>query len=137
MWQTADRTRRARGLRRDMTPAELKLWDRLRDRRFDGLKFRRQVPVAGAVADFLCAELRLVVELDGGVHRLRETEDAARDARLAVAGFVVLRETNEAFERNPNALLGRVRQLAAERRKGRPQHKHTTTHQQTPRGGCI
>ena len=133
MWQTADRTRRARGLRRDMTPSEVRLWDMLRDRRFDGLKFRRQVPVAGAVADFLCAELRLVLELDGGVHRLRETEDAARDARLAAAGWVVLRETNEAFERNPNALLGRVRQLTAERRRAPPHPSRSASHL-LPRG---
>ena len=116
-----------------MTPAELKLWDRLRDRRFDGLKFRRQATVAGAIVDFLSAELRLVVELDGGVHRLRETEDAARDARLAAAGFVVLRETNGAFERNPNALLGRVRELAAERRKGPPHPSRSASHL-LPRG---
>jgi len=43
----------------------------LRGRRFEGFKFRRQAPVAGAIADFFCAELRLVVELDGGVHALR------------------------------------------------------------------
>lgn len=111
-----------------MTGAEAKLWEMLRDRRFEGLKFRRQAPAAGAVADFLCAELSLVVELDGGVHRLREAEDAARNARLAAAGFVVLRETNEAFERNPNSLLQRIRHLEAERRTEPPHPSRSASH---------
>lgn len=133
MWQTADRTRRARGLRRDMTAAEAKLWDMLRDRRFDGLKFRRQAPVAGAIADFLCAELALVLELDGGVHRDREAADAARDARLVEAGYMVIRETNAAFERNPNELLGRIRERAVQKR-GTPPHPTGSAGHLLPRG---
>jgi very-short-patch-repair endonuclease len=76
---------------------------------FRGVKFRRQAPVAGAIADFFCAELRLVVELDGGVHALKIEDDAARDARLTAAGFTVLRAENEAFLRNPNDLLTAIR----------------------------
>lgn len=133
MWQTADRTRRARGLRRDMTPPEARLWDMLRDRRFDGLEFRRQTPVAGAIVDFLCAELRLVVELDGGIYRAREAADAARDARLAEAGYVVIRETNAGFERNPNELLGRIRERAVQKR-GTPPHQTGSAGHLLPRG---
>jgi very-short-patch-repair endonuclease len=96
-----------------MTSAEVRLWEMLRDRRFEGLKFRRQAPVAGSVADFLCPQLKLVIELDGGVHRLREVEDALRDRKLAEAGFTVLRSGNEAFLRNPNDLLGAIRLHAA------------------------
>ena len=84
----------------------------LRDRRFEGLKFRRQTPIAGAVVDFFCAELKLVIELDGGIHDLRQAEDAARDARLRQAGFKVLRFRNNAFTTNPSVVLNAIRQHA-------------------------
>ncbi|MFJ6024997.1 endonuclease domain-containing protein [Brevundimonas sp. NPDC092305] len=122
MHQSEDRTARARRLRSDTTSAEAVLWSMLRGRRFEGLKFRRQAPVAGFVVDFLCAELRLVIELDGGVHRLREFEDAARDARITAAGFVVLRFGNEAFKQNPNLVFEAVRLIASQR----PQPPHPT-----------
>lgn len=109
MHQTGGRTRQARRLRSEATTAEAALWALLRGRRFEGLKFRRQTPVAGAIADFFCAELRLVVELDGGIHRLREVEDEARDLKLARAGFTTLRFGNEAFIRNPNVVLEAIR----------------------------
>nr|WP_235562876.1 endonuclease domain-containing protein [Brevundimonas sp. Root1423] len=96
-----------------MTGAERRLWEMLRGRQFEGLKFRRQAPVAGSITDFLCAELKLVIELDGGVHRLREVEDAERDLKLAEAGFTVLRFANEGFLRNPNDLLDAIRRHAA------------------------
>ena len=57
----------ARKLRREMTEAEGRLWEQLRDRRLDGLKFRRQAPIGSYVADFLCADAMLVVEVDGDV----------------------------------------------------------------------
>ncbi|MGV9009345.1 endonuclease domain-containing protein [Brevundimonas sp.] len=96
-----------------MTHVETVLWEMLRDRRLAGLKFRRQAPVAGFVVDFLCLELKLVIELDGGVHRLREFEDAARDARIEAAGFQVLRFGNEAFLSNPAVVLEGIRRLKA------------------------
>ncbi|MGZ9099479.1 MAG: endonuclease domain-containing protein [Brevundimonas sp.] len=113
MHQTESRTRQARRLRTGMTGAEVQLWKMLRSRQFEGLKFRRQVPVAGSIADFLCPALKLVIELDGGIHRLREVEDATRDLKLAEAGFTVLPFGNEAFLRNPNDLLDAVRRQAS------------------------
>ena len=56
----------ARELRKQMTPAERYLWERLRNRQFMGLKFRRQHPVEFFVVDFICIEKFLVVEVDGG-----------------------------------------------------------------------
>ncbi|MDI1326745.1 MAG: endonuclease domain-containing protein [Brevundimonas sp.] len=112
MHQSPDRTRRARRLRSDMTGAEDILWEMLRGRRFEDLKFRRQAPVAGFVVDFLCPDLRLVIELDGGVHDLREAEDAARDERIRLAGYTVLRFRNNAFTTNPNLVLDAIRQHA-------------------------
>lgn len=112
MWRTPDRTQGARRLRQEMTKAEAVLWTMVRGRRLAGLKFRRQEPVAGAVCDFVCLEARLVVELDGGVHRLHVDRDEARDASLRQAGFSVLRWPNEAFLANPNPLLEAIRKHA-------------------------
>jgi very-short-patch-repair endonuclease len=56
----------ARRLRRQQTNAERLLWSRLRDRRLDGWKFRRQFPIDRFVVDFLCADAHLIIELDGG-----------------------------------------------------------------------
>lgn len=113
MFQTPPKTRQARRLRTDMTGAETRLWAMLRNRQFDGLKFRRQTPVAGAIADFLCPGLKLIIELDGGIHRLKEASDTLRDARLKNAGFTVLRFDNQAFLRNPNVVLDAIRGHAA------------------------
>src|SRR5262245_61976643 len=85
----------ARGLRRNLTDAERKLWYRLRDRRLDGWKFRRQAPIEGFIVDFLCIDSRLIVELDGGQHAVRVEADARRTAILEAAGFHVLRFWND------------------------------------------
>jgi len=83
----------ARKLRRDMTPAEKKLWAALRARRFAAYKFRRQVPVGPYVADFMCFEARLIVEVDGSQH-VESAHDVERDAWLASQGFLVKRFWN-------------------------------------------
>jgi very-short-patch-repair endonuclease len=82
----------ARALRRRATLSERTLWTLLRDRRLDGLKFRRQVPVGPYVLDFVCMARRLVVEADGPFHD--PAHDARRDRWLATQGFRVLRFTN-------------------------------------------
>src|ERR1041385_1155236 len=58
----------ARGMRRIATDAERKLWFLLRDRRLDGIKFRRQVPFKNYILDFVCFERKVVIEVDGGQH---------------------------------------------------------------------
>ncbi len=133
MFQTSDRTRRARRLRADVTSAEEALWSMLRGRRFQGLKFRRQAPVAGYVVDFLCAELRLVIELDGGVHDLHEAEDAARDSRIREAGFTVLRFRNGPFLANPSILLDAIHAHAS-KRLNHPPHPGGSAAHLLPRG---
>jgi len=83
---------RARELRRDQTYAEHWLWDTLRDRRL-GWKFRRQVPVDSYVVDFYCAELKLVVEVDGEIHLdpRQVAHDKSRDTHLRSIGCTILR----------------------------------------------
>ncbi len=85
---------RARELRRLQTDAERKLWNALRNRQQGGHKFRRQVPVGPYIADFLCVEARVIVELDGSQHAEREDYDRARTAYLERQGFEVLRFWN-------------------------------------------
>jgi very-short-patch-repair endonuclease len=94
-----DRTRfinRARALRRDQTSAEAKLWRVLRNRALNGLKFRRQMPIERYVADFVCFEAKLVVEVDGATHSSEDelARDAVRTAMIERSGFAVLRILN-------------------------------------------
>ena len=76
-----------------MTDAERRLWTALRGKRFEGAKFRRQVPGGRYVADFLCFGQRLIVEVDGGQHS-GSVRDAVRDDWLAAQGYRVLRFWN-------------------------------------------
>jgi very-short-patch-repair endonuclease len=99
------RTGLARTLRRRETDAERKLWSRIRDRQFLGLKFRRQVPVSGFIADFLCYEAKLIVELDGGQHSERSEQDALRTKTLNEAGFLVIRFWNNDVLVNSDGVL--------------------------------
>ncbi len=88
-WQTVF----ARDLRHRMTRSERIMWWQLRDRRVNGLTFRRQVPLGPYVADFLCPSLRSVIEIDGGQHADNRADDA-RDADLAARGYRRLRVWN-------------------------------------------
>ncbi|MDJ0447700.1 endonuclease domain-containing protein [Methylocystis sp. JR02] len=87
----------ARSLRRNMTVAEDMLWRCLRGRGFEGLKFRRQVPIGPYIADFACLERRLIIELDGRPHEEPEQQahDRRRDAWFFANGWRVLRLDNE------------------------------------------
>lgn len=85
----------ARILRRERTEAEARLWRYLRNRQMAGAKFRFQVPVGPYVADFLCVEVKLIVELDGGQHNVQIEKDAARTRALEAAGYNVIRFWNE------------------------------------------
>jgi very-short-patch-repair endonuclease len=85
---------RARNLRSNMTQAERRLWYHLRDRRFDGWKFRRQVSLGDYVVDFICQSARLIIEVDGGQHMERRDADATRTAWLDSQGYRVLRFWN-------------------------------------------
>ncbi len=89
---TLERRLFARNLRLAQTDAERRLWRHLRKRQLSDAYFRRQHPVGPYIADFHCAELKLIVEADGSQHA--DDADAARDAWFAAQGFVVLRFWN-------------------------------------------
>jgi very-short-patch-repair endonuclease len=103
----------ARDLRIRQTSAEAMLWEALRNRRLDGLKFRSQHPVGPFVLDFCCPERRLAIEVDGGIHAAQQGDDAERQALLVTAGYRVLRFPNEAVRDNLPAVLAAIRTAAA------------------------
>jgi very-short-patch-repair endonuclease len=92
--------------------AEPALWNLLRDRRLEGLKFRRQVPVGRYIVDFVCLRHRLIVEADGPFHEERATYDAERDAWLRRQGFVVLRFPNQLIDTRPHEAVAKILEIA-------------------------
>ena len=84
----------ANKLRKEMTKAEACLWKyALRARQMKGYQFRRQRPVINFIADFMCKELMLVIEVDGITHHDEKVilKDERKQAALEAAGFTVLR----------------------------------------------
>ena len=96
----------ARALRRTAPATERILWNLLRDRRLEGLKFRRQVPLGPYVLDFVCLRHRLVVEADGPFHD--PDRDASRDDWLAAKGFLVLRFPNNEIQIRDWQVIARI-----------------------------
>jgi very-short-patch-repair endonuclease len=93
-----------------MTDAERTLWRALRDRQVVRAKFRRQVPVGPYVADFLCYEARLVIEVDGGQHA-DSAGDRIRDHWFADNGFRIFRFWNNEVLSNLEGVLTRIADL--------------------------
>ncbi|MGV7122516.1 endonuclease domain-containing protein [Sphingopyxis sp. 550A] len=87
-------TLKAQRLRRETTPAERILWRAISRRQLEGWKFSRQMPIGPYVADFLCREARLVVELDGISHDARQEEDRRRDGYMRRQGYQTARFAN-------------------------------------------
>ena len=87
------------------------MWRLLRGRGLEGLKFRRQMPIGAYVADFCCPALKLVFEVDGGVHSLPEVaiRDLQRDEWLAGQGYRVLRFTTKQVEDDIESVLASIR----------------------------
>ena len=100
---------RARGMRREMTPQEEILWAQLRGRRFEGLKFRRQMWLCGFVADFACPAAKLVVEADGSQHADDAEYDAQRAAAFARAGWLTLQFWNNEINGDLEGVLIAIR----------------------------
>ena len=97
----------ARRLRQPLTATEALLWEQLRDRRFEGLKFRRQHPFAPYVLDFYCPEKRLAIEVDGQGHigGDQPERDNRRDGFLASQGVRTLRFPAELVFKDMNAVV--------------------------------
>ncbi|HYC62782.1 MAG TPA: endonuclease domain-containing protein [Thermoanaerobaculia bacterium] len=87
----------AKDMRRAPTEVEARVWQWLRDRRFSGFKFRRQVPIGPYILDFYCPTLHLAIELDGAGHNDASMSeyDSKRTIFLSARGIEVLRIPNE------------------------------------------
>jgi very-short-patch-repair endonuclease len=95
---------RATALRREMTEAEKMIWERLRSRQTEGFRFRRQVPLGRFIADFVCHEAKLIVEVDGGQHDSSSEQEARRTCFLESQGYRVLRFWNNEVLENPDGV---------------------------------
>ena len=100
-------------MRREPTPFENALWQRIRASQLGGFKFRRQAVIGGYVCDFFCPAKGLIVEIDGDTHDA--DVDAYRDAVLAHEGFEVLRLTNVEIRENLEGVLSKILQRAEAR----------------------
>ncbi len=99
---------RAKELRKDMTPAEKILWEHLRNRQLGGFKFRRQHPMGSFIADFYCAECKLVIEIDGDIHISQAEADAKRTEIIESFRYQVIRFRNAEVETNLQSVLKKI-----------------------------
>lgn len=92
----------ARNLRKNMTPQEAKLWNLLKNRQLNGLKFVRQYPIGSYIVDFVCRTKYLVIEIDGGQHNHPEniSDDNIRTKFIESKGYNVIRFWNNEIDEN-------------------------------------
>ena len=105
---TSEKKQRAKELRREMTPAENILWQRLRRNQLNGLHFRRQQIIDGFIVDFYCHAASLIIEIDGGIHETQKEQDAERDTHLISRGFQILHFTNDVVNNNLLIVLEKI-----------------------------
>jgi very-short-patch-repair endonuclease len=111
-------TNLAKRLRRNQTDAERVLWLRLRGRRLNGLKFKRQMSIDRYIVG--CSEARLIIELDGGQHASRMAEDANRTKILDAMGYLVLRFWNNDVLQNIDGVLEEILSTVQQHRSEPP-----------------
>lgn len=85
----------AREMRHISTPEENLLWQRLRNRKVQDLKFRRQHTIGRFILDFYCSEASLAIEVEGSIHQFTQEQDAIRREYLESTGLMILRFSNE------------------------------------------
>lgn len=107
-------TPRGRALRQRGGMAEARIWARLRGGAIDGRKVRRQHPVGAYVVDFACIPLRLVIEIDGGVHGRDDVvlDDHIRQQAIEALGWTVVRFTNDQALAAPERIDAAIREQA-------------------------
>lgn len=101
----------ARELRNGATDAERLLWRYLKNRQFEGFRFRRQVPIGVYIVDFVCPQARLVVELDGGQHTEKTSYDDSRTVWLEQQGYCVKRFWNHEVLQNADVVAAEIHRV--------------------------
>ena len=109
---------KAKMLRKNMTEAEEILWGQLRGKKLLGLRFRPQHPVDIFIADFYCHPLKLVIEVDGGIHKSKEQReyDIGREGELENWGIKVIRFTNDEIKNDINKIVKEIKQICKKRK---------------------
>lgn len=102
----------ARRLRKNLTTAEAILWEKLRNKQLDGLRFRCQHPVGNFILDFYCPSRKLVIEIDGDIHKERAEYDNARTSKLEEYGYRVIRFSNERVMNDLQGVLDEIKRIA-------------------------
>jgi very-short-patch-repair endonuclease len=103
--------RSAQAMRSHPTDVERALWWRLRNRKLGGLKLRRQRPEGPYIADFVCLEAKLIVEVDGAQHQ-SSIADRMRTQHLRRMGFDVVRFSNEEVRADIDAACAQILRIA-------------------------
>lgn len=101
----------ARRLRKEQTKAEKIVWELLRNRKFKKYKFRRQHVIEGFVLDFYSHELRLGIEVDGGIHLRRKDYDQLRQEVIESKGIYIIRITNKEIKQNKRSILKKLEKI--------------------------
>ena len=108
---------KAKMLRKNMTEAETKLWRKLKGKRLLGLRFRPQHPIDIFIADFYCHPLKLVIEIDGEIHKSKDQKeyDIGREGELENWGIQVFRFTNEEVENKMTQVIKEIERICKKR----------------------
>ena len=114
---------RARSMRKSPTPAEERLWHRIRKRQVKGFRFRRQYAIARYITDFYCPEAALAIELDGDIHNMpgQAGYDEQRQLFLESVGISVLRFTNDQVISNTDRVVAVIRNWLTQHAARRPE----------------
>ncbi|KTD37389.1 multidrug efflux protein [Legionella moravica] len=102
---------RARNLRKNQTDAAIRMWYYLRNRRLGGYKFVREQVFGHYIADFVCREKKLIIEVDGGQHMAAEAYDQQRTKDLEALGYRVMRVWNNEVFNNIEGVMELVLNL--------------------------
>jgi very-short-patch-repair endonuclease len=102
----------AADLRHNMTPAEKILWNKLRNRKLSGFKFRRQHPVSEIILDFYCHDARLSLEVDGNVHKEHHQKERDKERTLILVKFGIkeIRFSNHEVENQIEKVLDKIKE---------------------------
>ena len=102
-------TLRSRQLRTNGTPAELAVWQQIRNRQVHGVRFNCQAPIGPYICDFAARTAKLIIELDGGQHAVRTAQDDRRTEFLVSRGYQVLRFWNNDVLENVEGVLAVIK----------------------------
>ena len=106
--RNANSLKHAQPMRKEMPEPEMRAWLESRAARFRGIKFRRQKVIGSCIADFASNNPKLVIEIDGDTHAVRESYDAQRTQFLEEQGYSVIRFSNADAMMNMDGVLHRI-----------------------------